>query len=304
VTNYFYQFDSTPANVVADIKTNILLSSDWSNPAGQRVLCTTTRGADMCVDLADSAATATGMTLAAYRTSGLADKTNRYIAWRGSGGATSDTVHVMLSVGKEHLFIAVEGPRAGETNAVSATNGSCRQPFFIGDIVPYFAADTVATVLLIGQTVSATSIYGTGKCHVGRNQANSSSWVQAKLATLCFPACDLTSSTVSWLSANHLASDGNTYLWPYVVIEDTAGMRGRVSKCFFLGGNGGIAGSDGFDNFTPTFAKYTIGSETFIAIPPQRGGALITPNVTRTAFGSSNNSTAADMGPLIAVPSA
>ena len=47
-------FDTTPANLVADLKTKILLSSDWSNPSGNVVKCTTPLGGVMAIDLQGS----------------------------------------------------------------------------------------------------------------------------------------------------------------------------------------------------------------------------------------------------------
>src|SRR4051812_49534066 len=100
--NTFSTFDCTPTTAVAAIKAAILASTDWSNPAGDRVVCTTTRGASMVVDLADAAATSFKLQFGIYRTTGLADKIIRYLLWASSGGTTSDPLHCVVSAGKEH----------------------------------------------------------------------------------------------------------------------------------------------------------------------------------------------------------
>src|ERR1044072_911621 len=93
----FSMFDTTPAGAVAAIKSAILASTDWSNPAGDRVTCTTTRGAAMVVGLAGAVATPAKLQFGVYRTTGLADKIVRYMVWRASGGATTDTLHCTVS---------------------------------------------------------------------------------------------------------------------------------------------------------------------------------------------------------------
>jgi hypothetical protein len=288
----FSAFDSTPATVVADIKAAILTSTDWTNPAGDRVLATTTRGADMVVDLADAAADAQNMQLGVYRTAALADKVVRYVAWRDSGGATSDTLHCRVSAGKEHLYFDVEGPRAGETNAVSATMGSYRALFFLGDLIPYHASDT-ATVVLVADT--AATLSGFTLAHVGRNYANSASWVPAYLATLS-PAMTAPYGAQSALALTRVSTaDTKTYLWPYVVVETTAGIRGRIARAYFTGWETQIEAG-------PVLSRHTYDGVTYILMVASRNDGQSGNNAS-SAFGyvvhGSNNTSP---GAVLAVP--
>jgi hypothetical protein len=264
----FSMFDTTPAGAVAAIKAAILTSTDWSNPAGDRVTCTTTRGAAMVVDLADAAATAVKLQLGVYRTTGLADKITRYILWRNSGGATTDPLHVTVSAGKEHLLITVEGPRSGEVNPVDATFGSYRPVFFLCDLVPYFSADTVPAVVC-GGTTAATPPNGSESVliHVSRNAANNASWVAGLLETL---QADLRSgSSLYRLNGQSVSGSGMTAR-PWVVFEDAAGMRGRLAQFFNLGWN--TAGSLA-DFPAQVFQRVTINSITYIGLTVNRATA-------------------------------
>lgn len=276
-TRIFAQFDTTPANVVADIKTQILTSDAWSNPAGQRVVATTTRGASMVVDLADAAATSVRMQLGVYRTTGLADKTVRYISWRGTGGATSDPIHVTVSAGKEHLWLSIFGPQPGEVNAEA---NAVREQFFVGDLAPYFAADTIATVLLAANTSNSANT--TSIAHVSRNAADNASWVAARLGAVMMPCADSSALVNLNLAAS---SDGTSYFWPYVVVESTAGIRGRVSEVFHIGSSAVTLTGVG------ELTKLTMGTNTYIVYRPYAQGSSICP------WGQGTNS-----NPLIAVP--
>jgi hypothetical protein len=195
----FAQFDTTPAGAVAAIKAAILASTDWSNPAGDRVICTTTRGAAMVVDLADAAASVATLQFGVYRTTGLADKIIRYLRWRVSGGATSDPLHCAVSAGKDHLFITVEGPRAGAP-----------------------------------------------------------------------------------------------MVRPYLLLEDVAGLRGRLAAIFNMGWNG--IGSFGGDVPAQPFSRITIGSGTYIGLP------VLRQTNSYCSFGGVGSSDPSGLSPIVAVP--
>jgi hypothetical protein len=291
---------SVITSLVADLKAAVLSCTDYANPAGQRVVATTTRGADIVVDLADAAAAAGKLTLGVYRTSALADKLTRYLYWRPSGGATSDTVHWAVSAGKEHLYFHVEGPQAGETNAADATDGSAKQAFFIGDIAPYFAADTVPAVCVVADP-SAVVADGYIACHVSRNQANNASWVAARLATLApTPLISAAAAGVTPITAvQRAASDGSAYLAPWVVYEDIAGLRGRIAKVFYAGANRQGSGG-GTDPIASTFSRYTYGSDTYILLAPMRTVAASS-RFAYSPWGATYYAFVTD-SPLLAVP--
>lgn len=260
----------------ADALVNAYNSADAVG-VGSYVKCTTTRGAQMVVDLSDSAATAVKMNLAVYRThdgTTAVDKVTRYINVRTSGGATSDTWHCHVSAGKEHLYFDCEGPRVGEVNADSATLGSGRQLFFLGDIVPYFAGDTTPAVVLVANTASAAA--NTDQVvYVSRNQGNSTSWVMAHLATLQSPGATSVQGSAPLYMTSGLqraaVGDSKTYVFPYIIFEDIDGLRGRISKAFHAGYNLTPAGPSTTDIIPPVMSRVSYGGDTYILLSTDRG---------------------------------
>lgn len=302
----YSSFDTTPTNLVADLKTKILLSSDWANITGNIVKATTTRGAQMVVDLADATANAARAQFGVYRThdgtTGV-DKVVRYINWRGSGGATSDPIHVRVSSGKEHLYIDIEGPRAGEANPQDGAYGSVRNCFFTGDIVPYFSGDSIATVAMFGATTTGSGTSsGSVTWHVSRNQGNTLSWVPANAMSLQVPIArdNLGSIPTVVNSVQPLAAgDGKLYMWPYVLVEQTDGIRGRINKAFFCGmsvQNNGEA--------TPAiYSRRTFAGDTYILLNPARNASFT--DAATTGFGLSGSNTtpaAVTQSPIVAIP--
>jgi hypothetical protein len=302
MANWFGEWDSTPTTILADLKSRILNSSDWANIAGGTgsvMSATTTRGAQMAVDLADAAVSSRQLQIGVYRTySGTGtDKLVRYLCWKDGGTATmTDVIHCMLSVGKDHLFIALEGPRPGEVNAQSVADGTPRQCFFLGDLVPYVAGEPNPVVVLLANTSNA-STQTTELVWVSRNRANTSSWVPARLVSLCQPNVNTNAAFVSPI--RYCQADGNTYIWPYVVIEEVAGLRGRLGKAFLVGWYTQSIGQTAADAPPAVYTRVTYNAETYIYVQPHRqlGGAGIQ---SRSALGWSNYSGAPS--PIIAVP--
>jgi hypothetical protein len=295
VATTFSTFDTTPAGAVAAIKAAILASTDWSNPAGDRVVCTTTRGASMVVDLADAAAIATRLQFGVYRTTGLADKIIRYLQWRGSGGATSDPLHCVVSAGKEHLYIAVEGPRAGEVNPETAA-GSYKPILFLCDLVPYFASDTVPAVVCGGSTNAGIPISTTSLLvHVSRNAANTAPWVSGVLESLGGVVRSVM-QTATYRFGGQPQSPAGQVVRPYIVFEDVAGMRGRLSSFYFLGW--ALMGTMGSDTPPQIFSRFTLGSASYIALTSGRS-----PSGTGVSgFGQPDSSDPSNGALVIAVP--
>jgi len=233
-----------------------------------------------------------------YRTAGLADKITRYLPWRGStsGGATSNTVHWTVSAGKEHLFVSIEGPRQGEPG-YNISSTPCRGSLFLGDIVPYFGADTVAAVVCVSHAAGLGSSDVTVGCNVSRNAANNASWVTGKLLTLAVPI--LYSSTLAVGSVQRIASgDGKTYLWPYVVVEDTAGLRGRIGKAFYAG-MGYDGSASGVDPIPSPYSRVTYSGETYMVLMANALAGVS--GYTFNAFGGDANG-GSGSGPIVAVP--
>lgn len=204
--------------------------------------CTTTRGAQMVVDFSDAHVSVTSnlLTIGVYQShDGVTPgpKTNRYLYWRSNGGAATHPLHVVLSVGKEHLYISVEGPRAGETGALSGAYGSVRQYFFLCDLVPYDAGDTDPVVVAGGSitpdiNASFTNLNDT--VQTSMNLSGTGSWQKCGVATLDFPKAGFGDAT----NYQHVrAIDGKYILAPYVIFANDSGMRGRLSSFFFAGFN-------------------------------------------------------------------
>ncbi|HEY1292925.1 MAG TPA: hypothetical protein VGJ60_07600 [Chloroflexota bacterium] len=303
--NYFAEFNSTPANIVADMKARILNSSNWANISGGTgnvMQAVTSRGAQMNVDLADAAATAQRMQLGVYRSysagSGT-DKLTRYLCWHSVTGATTDTIHAMVSAGQDHLLMSIEGPRAGETNADSASLGSMRQVFFLGDVVPYFAGEPNPIVVLIANPTATTQM-DVDTCWVSRNRADTASWVTAKLATLSMPNGG-SQAGAAWLNPQRACLvDGNNYLWPYVVIEDAAGIRGRIGKCFSAGFAMSLWNASSANDFpAPIYGRLVYNAENYILVLVTRH--TVSAQQVRTPFGWGSTANTNNY-PVLAVP--
>lgn len=239
----FTEFVTTQANLLADIRAAILANPDWTRPnaAGKPSLykCTTTRGADMIVDFEDSAATLLSLVMAVYTshdgTTGVG-KSQRWLYFRGTAGVTTMPLYVVLSISKDHLFISVEGPRSTDPNTTSTTYGSVRNYFFICDLVPYHAGDTTPVVVTGGHSVAVPYASVTSNDHqvyISKSKTGIP-WDQAKIATIDFPSM-FTTDTIQ--TQRQCAYDSNYYLFPYVVVSDGDGIRGRLANIFFAGYN-------------------------------------------------------------------
>lgn len=271
-------------------------------PLSEILKSTTTRGADMIVDLGDSSVHMVALGLAVWGahdgTTGT-DRSSRWLYHRTTAATATNTVlHCIVSASKDHLFISVEGPRANETGASNATVGSVRNYFFMDDVVPYHAADTIPVVFAGGMTAANVVASAANNSHQGnfsRNFANNSAWSIAKLLTLDFPSI---SSTETIQVTRQTSADGKYYLAPYVTFGDESGIRGRLANFFMAGYNF----SDTPEIATPPIGnKITYGGKTFklLAVSKSDGAS-----VSWGQFGSAVNSSAATFykSPIVAVP--
>lgn len=299
-------FDSTPATLVADLKTNILLSTDWANITGQIVKATTTRGAQMVIDLNDAAPDNVRAQFGVYRThNGTTgtDKVVRYITYKQGGGASSEPLHCQVAAWKEGIFIAIEGPRGGEAQADDSTWGSFKQCIVLCDIVPYFGGDTIPAVACIGH-VTQNRQDSTGYLTVSRNQLDTGSNVPARLASLSPPVAPTSSFNITSALQPVAKGDGNYYLWPYVVVEVTDGIRGRLNMLFFAGFDKTAVQTVAPEPNPMAGQVVTYGGNTYrlvCAVKGLRGNAS-----TNNPLGATENSSDATQyaGPIIAVPTA
>lgn len=305
---HYAEFDTTQTNLLADLRTHILTSTDWTRPnaTGKPSLykATTTRGAEMIFDLEDSALDTYRMNMAVWRThDGTAGtgQSLRWLYWRPSAGASTNPLHCIVSVSKEHVFISVEGPRANESGAVNSTYGSERNYFWMSDVVPYFGSDTVPVVAAGGQMASTTYASvsnGSHELNVSRNAAGLTTWPKAKLLTPSFPSV-YGSETVN--ATRSAKADNQVYLFPYVVFEDADGMRGRLSSFFFAG----LSHSD--SDVTPpaigSKVQYQGSWYKLLAVSKGNGSSSSSSIVNWGQFGAAlNTSSNPFRSPIVAVP--
>lgn len=275
----YQNFDTTPANLVADLKAKILLSSDWSNPSANVVKATTPLGATMAIDLAGSTAPTTQSLSAPYiyrlfsGAAGTDQLAGLALWWKinNTGATTTVPLHVTVVAGNTLLWISIEGPRLGE-NFADNTNGSTRQTLAISQLTPYFAADTTPQVVAIGSTSyngynSGQPVVTSTYVRVGQNMALNSPWATGMLMALTFPEDWQGFQTVLPNKGN----DGSFYFSPYVLFEHAAGLRGRLTDLYYAGINRSQNSSDLFVSGHSQGDVLTIGGNTYTVMAPYRG---------------------------------
>jgi hypothetical protein len=234
----YSEFTTTPATLVADLRAAILASSDWSQPnaasAPNLVSATTTRGVQMAVDLSDVTPTTQVAVFGVYRshngTVGV-DKVQKRLWYKRVASGALDTISlaVTLSAGKEHIYVNIEGPRPGQNFADSTSYGSFRAAFFVSDLIPYFPVEDTSPVVVTGAGHLGSGFDQTLDPYVYTYSATQG-YRQSKLLTL-------REASLSYGGPNRNGRDGALYLSPYVVSEDSVGMRGRLNKFFYCGMN-------------------------------------------------------------------
>lgn len=305
-------------NVTAVAATSVTFSGQtlvYAQPSGTVVgtasmilKSTTTRGADLIFDLVDGQVELSNLNLAVWRAhdgtvgavSGGTDRTSRWLYWRGSasGALWNMPLHCIVSAGKDHVFISVEGPRANEPAATSSVVGSLRNYFFMDDVVPYHANDLVPVCFAGGMMADTATVSPANNSHQGhfsRNFADTSSWSAAKTLTLDFPS---TASTETVQVMRQTSADGKYYFSPYVAFGDESGIRGRLANFFHVG----FTYSD-----TPEIATAPIGQKVqfdgrwfkLTAVSKSDGSIA-----TWGQFGSAGNSGAPNFfrSPIVAIP--
>lgn len=274
-------------------------------PGSEVLKATTTRGADMIIDLQDAhlATGYTSLSMACWTshtgTVGI-NKASRYLYWRSTGGLRADQLHVVVSAGKEHLFFSVEGPRVGETNPENASFGSPREYMFLCDMVPYHASDTTACVFAGGSITNTYAGSYASFSHLGqlsRNHAGVAGWSQCKLFTLGFTGYGGSGASSGINAQRNTVGDGNLYLFPHVCISEPDGVRGRLAA-FFNAGQ--VLTEDLIGSPPPAVgAKVTYGGKTYKLLAVNRGGAA---NPVWAQLGlASNGTTQLSASPVVAV---
>lgn len=312
----YTEFDSTPTNILADLRTAITASTDWTRPNSgsepDTYKATTTRGAEMVFDLADAAVTNEKLQIGVYTSydgTTFGSKTTKYLYFRysTSGASSSQPLHCVVSASKEHIFVGIEGPRGGETGAVS-TSGGMKGYFFMTDLVPYHAADTDSVVVSGASQMAASpggSLTNSLPVHISRDYANTSDWAAGRLASLEFPSVSLASQSNNRPQVTFprdCAIDGKFYLAPYVVFEDAAGIRGRLNRIFYAGVNYTETISAGT---APVGSTVTYGGLTYIlyAVSKSDGGQGSTNYWGPLGFAFNSSSFAStSISPVVAIP--
>lgn len=266
---------------------------------------TTTRGAQMVIDLADTHPTLAVLGVGFYRShtgvaGGGVDRLSRYVPFRTNvtGATFTMPLHVTLSVSKEHLYFSIEGPRATEPGTSSTVYGGVKTYCFLADLVPYHAADTSPTVVAYA-AVTATPSASTGAqnhlAYISRNFANSASWDTCRLASLSFVGVQ---SLDTVKLTRQCSIDGNFYVFPFVVLSETEGIRGRLGGFFFGGTN---APTPTFDEPTPVGDTITYGGQTYRLTATDKNDG--TSQFVWGALGSvSNNTTSSNRSVVLALP--
>jgi hypothetical protein len=155
--------------------------------------------------------------------------------------------------------------------------------------------------------VSGGSAGTTGaRAVVSRNQTNDSSWVFAQVLTLGLQMHSSFDSETNYPNmAQHFSKgDGKLYVWPYVVVEDRDGIRGRISRIHNAGwstSNGAVSAqySGAMHSGIVDGTEISYGGLTYRAMRPiqassNNSGALALSGV----FAYRNN----DFSPLVAIP--
>jgi hypothetical protein len=238
---------SLASNLLSDLNTAILASTDWTRPnSGARPAtykATTTRGVDMVIDLADAAIGNQRLQVAYYTsydgtTLGTKTSPTRYLNFKdqNNGSAATNYVYWWLSLSKEHFFLMVEGPRPSDANADNASYGSMREYMFLADLVPYFSSPQDTTVAVVGyatREVNAgrTTTGWSHKAIASNSASGATKWGMGSLLTMDTP----NSVQLFNFTPNRLGLDGNLQLAPYVYCDDTDGWRGRLNNIYYAG---------------------------------------------------------------------
>lgn len=284
--------------------------------SGKVFKATTTRGAQMAFSIGYSQGSNSGATFPGYvsvqffRTytgttpADFVDSTNPHFVYFSSGAilSGSNPLHAICSAGKEHFYLTLEGPRNNETGTDSTTYGSFRNVMFMCDVVPYHAADTTPCVAAYARFTASVDGDPTSDTvvEVSRDSVNGSSWVQAKLATLSWPGALWSGQLPKF--QRRCTIDGNEYLWPYVVIQDGEGLRGRLAKFFYAG----------FNSYTSTFAiepgenigdVVTYGSTDYKLVAPNKASAASNQeSYSPLACVSGTSGANSGTSPVVAIP--
>lgn len=255
----------TAINSATSLSFNSSYGTSGSIPSGTTVTtnsrllkCTNSRGGQMYLELQSghlptglndsyravgvtSYLSHTGATWASSAYTGMSSE--GYIFYSGTllNSQTDATLHVVVSSSKEHAYISIEGPRNVENYASSTTFGSLKNYAFIADIVPYHATVDLTPAVAFWANFSGSSNGASPTLAdqlwrgiVSRTWDNDASWVPCRFPTITMPhmLSGAATSVNNWCEI-----DQREYTWPYLVVEETDGLRGRLNNIFHIGVN-------------------------------------------------------------------
>lgn len=279
---------------------------------GNEVLRTTTsRGANIIFDLTGSADvntmrlpikvlggwSAPSGTIPGISTGGSVPK---YLYWKRTAGSLTNVVHCTVSISKEHVFIMIEGPRGSEVGAQNSSYGSQRNYFFIADLVPYSASDSISAVVTGGTPTDTNDSSIANRnfvVNISKSITGTKNWVEGKLLTLQVPNVG-TSDTVGVQRFSTIEDE--FYFAPYVVSSDEAGFRGRLNNIY----NAGLNGEDNPEGMIPSVgAELTYAGGTYILTAVNKSDAT-SRNWGPLGMVGNDSSTSFWKSPIVAIPKA
>jgi len=214
-------------------------------------------------------------------------------------GTSAQTVlcDLQIHAGPDFFYINTKGPGPGAANTWNNTWGSPRTLFGLFPMVPYLPADTAKPWVAIGGTTTTGLFYADAFVDIGINGVG---WQAARLATIR-PAIQDEIATGDSLPTRK--ANGLLPVWPFLVVENSAGLRGRLAHVYY--------GSEGYSRTGDTTeGLYSDGQRIVIdgATHRTRRAYQIpgsTPAGYYCAFGAPGiagySNDAADGGPIIIV---
>lgn len=312
----YTEFDCLGSDLLSTIQTAILASSDWARPNSGTFptlyKATTTRGAQMVIDINAVALTTTNFTVDIFHSHNGTTGTSaarRYLRMKGgaTGTLATNMYHGIVSVGKEHFFLSVEGPRASEANADSGSFGSPRAYIFINDLEPYFPlVDTTPTVIhnALGSNTAnvlpSTASANIKVAYAARNGLDTIYHSPGRLGSVADLAGN--GGEVATLRNQAVLDSDNYFVWPYVFSDSTEGPRGRLKSFFFAGWSMVTSSTDTAQSVPPIGQVIEWESNLYKLLAVNKGDGN---NYSQSgAFGSTSqiSSTNWMMSPVVAVP--
>ena len=163
-----------------------------------------------------------------------------FYATTGAGNLAGNNAYT-LAASDSHFFFKIQGPTATEVGAYNYTYGSGHGYFMITSFTPYYTTDN-ATANQVACFSSHNSSVATDFTHLVyvKLGLSSTSNAVAELVTMRPAVQDIVA--VGDLIPNNSALSNVVY-WPYVIIEQNDGLRGRLDNVLFASDyNASLAG--------------------------------------------------------------